>query len=85
MTKTLFGGIGMNCPLSVWIDYFEELPVEQSIEELVKAGFTHGELSITHLAQLIEKPNPEVTGAALKTVADQYGYTISQGHFIADW
>ena len=71
MTKTLFGGIGMNCPLSVWIDYFEEL---------VKAGFTHGELSITHLAQLIEKPNPEVTGAVLKTVADQYGYTISQGH-----
>ncbi len=70
----------MKIPASVWIDYFKELPVEQAIEGLSAAGFTHGELSIVHLAQLMEKPNPAATGAALKATADQNGYSIPQGH-----
>ena len=74
------GGIDMKIPVSVWIDYFKELPVEQAIQELSAAGFTHGELSIEHLSQLMAKPNPAATGAALKAVAQQNGYTIPQGH-----
>lgn len=70
----------MAFPLSVWIDYFIELPVEQAIAELAAAGFTQGELSIVHLRQLMERPDPEATGAALKAVAQQHGYAIPQGH-----
>ena len=70
----------MKLHASVYIDYFEELPVEQAIEELSGAGFTHGELSIVHLAQLMEKPDPIATGIALKSVAEQNGYAIPQGH-----
>ena len=67
-------------PVSVWIDYFKELPVEQAIKELASAGFAHGELSIVHLEQLMAKSRPAATGAALKSVAQQNGFTIPQGH-----
>lgn len=70
----------MNIPVSVWIDYFIELPVEQAISELSKAGFTQGELSIVHLRQLTEQPDPIATGAALKATAESHNYTIPQGH-----
>ena len=70
----------MKLHASVYIDYFGELPVEQAIEELSSAGFTHGELSIVHLAQLMEKPDPIATGIALKSAAEQNGYAIPQGH-----
>lgn len=70
----------MNIPVSVWIDYFIELPVEQAIAELSKAGFTQGELSIVHLRQLMERGDPAATGAALKKTAESHGYTIPQGH-----
>ena len=71
----------MKSPVSVWIDYFEELPVEQSIEELSAAGYTQGELSLGHLEQLMTKPNPVATGAALKAVAQRNGYSIPSGAF----
>ena len=70
----------MKCPISVWIDYYEELPVEEAIANLAKAGFTHGELSIVHLEQLMEKGDPEAIGKALKATADSFGYSIPQGH-----
>lgn len=70
----------MKYPVSVFIDYYEDLPVEEAIANLSKAGFTHGELSIVHLAQLMEKKAPAATGMALKTCADSFGYTIPQGH-----
>ena len=70
----------MKYPVSVWIDYYDELSVEESISLLSKAGFTHGELSIVHLAQLMEKENPVATGKALKSYADGLGYAIPQGH-----
>lgn len=74
----------MNFPVSVWIDYFKELPVEQAIERLSSAGFTHGELSLTHLAQLMAKGNPAAAGVALKAAAQENGYTIPQGHLSFD-
>ena len=70
----------MKYPVSVWIDYYEELPVEQAIALLAKAGYTHGELSIVHLTQLMEKSDPVAAGKALKATADSYGYSIPQGH-----
>jgi len=70
----------MKYPVSVWIDYYEELPVEESIKLLSGAGFTHGELSIVHLTQLMEKSDPVAAGKALKATADSYGYSIPQGH-----
>ncbi len=39
----------MKYPISVWLDYFNELPVEDAIVRLSRAGFTHGELSIVAL------------------------------------
>lgn len=70
----------MNYPVSVWIDYYEEKPVEEAIALLTKAGFTHGELSIVHLEQMMENGEPEAVGRALKTTADRFGYSIPQGH-----
>lgn len=70
----------MKYPVSVWIDYYEEKPVEEAIALLAKAGFTQGELSIVHLEQLMEKGDPVATGKALRACADSYGYAIPQGH-----
>lgn len=70
----------MKCPASVWIDYYKELPVEEAIRLLSQAGFTHGELSIVHLDQMMENGEPEAVGRALKTTADRFGYRIPQGH-----
>jgi len=70
----------MKYPVSVWIDYYEEKPVEEAIALLTKAGYTHVELSIIHLSQLMEKDDPVAAGKALKATADSYGYSIPQGH-----
>ena len=70
----------MKYPISVWLDYFNELPVEEAIVRLSRAGFTHGELSIVHLEQLMKKGNPAMTGKALLQCADSCGYAIPQGH-----
>lgn len=70
----------MNYPISVWIDYYEELPAEQAIAKLAQAGYTHGELSIVHLEQLMDRGDPAATGKLLKACADSHGYTIPQGH-----
>ena len=70
----------MKYPVSVWIDYYEELQVEEAIAKLSGAGFAHGELSIVHLEHLIARGNPEAVGKALKATADSYGYSIPQGH-----
>lgn len=70
----------MNIPVSIYSDYFGEFPIERAIEEFCAAGFQYGELSLEHLEMLMNKPNPEATGKALKAVADQNGYRIPQGH-----
>lgn len=70
----------MKYPVSVWLDYFYMIPVEEAIARMAKAGFTHGELSIIHLPQIMEKGAPEVVGKALRQCADSHSYTIPQGH-----
>ena len=70
----------MKLSVSVWLGYFNELPVESAIAKLSKAGFDHGELSLGHLDQLMKTNNPEVSGNFLRQCADSYGYSIPQGH-----
>ena len=70
----------MKCPVSVWIDYYEELPVEEAVKLLSGAGFTHGELSIAHLTQIMENGDPAAAGKTLRANADSLGYSIPQGH-----
>lgn len=70
----------MKCPVSVWLDYFEEFPVEETIARLAKAGFTHGELSLTHLEQLMKMGDPAAAGKFLRQSADSCGFAIPQGH-----
>lgn len=70
----------MRYPVSVWIDYWEHVSVEESITRLHKAGFTHGELSIIHLPQIMAKPDPVKAGLELKKFTDDLGFTVPQGH-----
>lgn len=70
----------MRCPASVWFDYFWELPTEKAIARFVEAGFTHGELSLTHLKELMERGDPCKTGKAIRDCAERNGFTIPQGH-----
>lgn len=70
----------MKYPVSVWIDYWENESVETSIARLRKAGFTHGELSIIHLPQIMAHHDPVKYATELKAYADDLGFTIPQGH-----
>lgn len=70
----------MKYPVSVWFDYFWEQSAEEAIVSLVKAGFTSGEISLTHLAQLMARGTPEATGKGLRQWADDHGFAIRQGH-----
>lgn len=70
----------MGYPVSVWIDYYRELPVEEAIRLLSQAGFQYGELSDIHLPGIMERGDPAREGARLKAFADTLGYTIPQAH-----
>ena len=70
----------MKYPVSLTIDYYEDLSVEKAIEILAKAGFTHGEFSVGHLLQMLEKSDPITAGKTLRQCADSHGFTIPQGH-----
>lgn len=70
----------MKYPVSVWIDYYREVPVEEAIRLLSQAGFRYGELSDIHLPRIMERGDPAREGARLKAFADSLGYTIPQAH-----
>lgn len=70
----------MNCPVSVWLDYFGDLPLYDAIARLAKAGFTHGELSLDHLEQMMESGDPVKNGNELRKFTDRQGFMIPQGH-----
>lgn len=62
----------MSYPVSVWVSYFDEYPVEKAVTLLAQAGYTHGELSIDHL----ECADPH----ALRAHLDSLNFTVPQGH-----
>jgi len=65
---------------SVWTGYFEELTIEQALEQLSLAGFAHTELCVDHAEQLLERGTPEKVGAQLAEFAADLGMSSSQGH-----
>lgn len=70
----------MNCHTSVWIDYYYDLPAEEAIARLQKAGFAFGELSDIHMEQLMARGDPQKVGSDLKAYIDSLGYSIPQAH-----
>ena len=70
----------MKYPISVWLDYYEDLPIREAVARLSAVGFTHGELSLGQMEQLIPAGDPVATGKEVRLLADQYHYTIPQGH-----
>lgn len=74
----------MKYPVSVWLDYFRDLPVNEAITRLANAGFTHGELSLDHLEQIMAAGDPATNGKELWKYADHCGFTIPQGHLSFD-
>lgn len=74
----------MNCPVSVWIDYYPDLSADASMARMVKAGFTHGEISLDHLEALLKQEDPVKAGKELRQSADTLGFRISQGHLSFD-
>lgn len=61
-------------PNSVFISYFDDLPVEEAVRLLAQAGFTHGELSIDHR----DFPDPE----GFLRYLDTLNFSIPQGHLL---
>lgn len=75
----------MNAPVSVWSGYFGDLSPEEAVDELVAAGFSHGEFSIGHGIQLLKRPGTPVdNGRALKAYAEEKGLAFLQGHLNMD-
>lgn len=70
----------LKCPVAVWMDYYDDLSAEKAIARLAKAGFTHSELSLTHLKQLKNRNHPAEAGKFLRQAADGEGFSVSQGH-----
>ena len=71
----------MNFKYSVWTDYFNFLPVEESVDKLSAAGFSYAELSINHTQTLLARSgDPAQIGRQLQRYTQDKGFTISQGH-----
>lgn len=71
----------MQFKCSVWSDYFNFLPIEESIDRLSAAGFSYAELSINHAQSLLTRSgDPCKTGLALQSYICDKGFTLSQGH-----
>lgn len=71
----------VNFSVSVWSDFFNDLPVEESIENYIAEGFSCTELSINHSNLLLQRDGtPEVIGNKLAEYAKNRGFRIPQGH-----
>ena len=71
----------MKFKCSVWSDYFNFLPVEESIDKLAAAGFSYAELSINHTQTLLQRGSDHFkTGLSLREYISDKGFVIPQGH-----
>ena len=70
----------MNCPIAMWLGYFSDLPIRESIARLAAAGFTVGDLSDEHTPELMSQPDPVSAARDLRAYADDLGFSIPQGH-----
>ena len=64
----------------VWSGYYRELPIEECVALFMKAGFTHTEITIDHVARLLEQGDPQAQGRRVKAYLDSTGFSIPQGH-----
>ena len=71
----------MDLQYSVWSDYYNDMPIEESVLRLISHGFCRTELSINHSGQLLARAEkPEVTGSELQTFIKEHNFAIPQGH-----
>lgn len=65
---------------AVWSGYFRELSPEEGISLLHRAGFTHTEITITTVTDLLERGDPEKTGLKFANWLQDIGVSAPQGH-----
>ena len=71
----------MELKYSVWSDYYNDLPIEESILRLISHGFCRTELSINHGSQMLARDGkPETIGKQLRTFIADYNFSVPQGH-----
>lgn len=70
----------MNAPLSIWSAYYIDLSPEDAVLEFKKYGIFASELSDEHGLALLQRGEPEATGAAFKAFLKKEGFTMTQGH-----
>lgn len=69
-----------NMKPSVWSSYFIDLSPEEMVKAFATKGWYFSELSDEHAGVLLQRGNPEKTGAAFKKFADEHGLSFLQGH-----
>jgi len=70
----------MEAKLSVWTSYYVELSPEDAVLELKKHGIGCAELSDEHGLMLLERGNPNETGAQFREFLKKEAFTMTQGH-----
>lgn len=70
----------MEFTAAVWSDFYPEYTLEETVEAFSAAGFTATELSLIHLAKLLERGDPQKVGSALKGWLSDRGFSVPQGH-----
>lgn len=71
----------VNFSVSVWSDFFNDIPIEESIENFIVEGFSCTELSINHGNLLLQRDGtPEAIGNKLAEFVKSRNFRIPQGH-----
>ena len=65
---------------AVWTGFYRELPPEDAVLRLQKAGFRYSELSSGHTGRLARRGDPTQTGLQFRSFLDGEGFSIPQGH-----
>jgi len=64
----------------MWTSFFVDLSPEDALTELADAGWRSAELSDEHSQVLLDRGEPDATGAAFQHFADECGVCVDQGH-----
>lgn len=73
-------GVYMAMELSVWSDYYFDLPPEEAVLRFLSCGIRAIELGTGHGEMLIERGDPTSVGKAFGRFAKEHGMQITQGH-----
>ncbi|MHC4480714.1 MAG: sugar phosphate isomerase/epimerase family protein [Planctomycetota bacterium] len=64
----------------MWTSYFHEMIPEEAVALFARQGWTDLELSTEHAAALLERGDPEATGAEFRRFCSGLGVQLPQGH-----